>query len=99
MAQLRRGTCVRSTGEAVVVSRSMSKKLDKVLRDALDLEQQDRAKLLEHLIDSLDPKTEEGAEEAWAQEVRRRAAEIDSGAAATIPWDLVRERLRRKTGG
>jgi len=77
----------------------MSKKLDKVLRDALELGQEDRAKLVEHLIESLDPEVEEGVEEAWAQEISRRAAEIDSGAVQTIPWDVVRERLGRKTGG
>jgi putative addiction module component (TIGR02574 family) len=77
----------------------MSRKLDKVLREALELEQEDRAKLAAHLIDSLDPGVDEGVEEAWAQEIRRRSAEIDSGAAKTIPWDVVRKRLGRKTGG
>lgn len=77
----------------------MSRKLDKVLREALELAQEDRAKLVEHLLESLDPEVDEGAEEAWAQEISRRAAEIDSGAVTTIPWDVVRERLGRKTGG
>lgn len=83
----------------MVVSAAMSRKLDKVLREALQLEQDDRAKLVGHLIESLDPKADEGVEEAWAQEISRRAAEIDSGAATTIPWDVVRKRLGRKTGG
>jgi putative addiction module component (TIGR02574 family) len=83
----------------VVAFPTMSRKLDKVLREALELEQEDRAKLVGHLIESLDPEIEEGVEEAWAQEISRRAAEIDSGAATTIPWDAVRKRLGRKTGG
>lgn len=80
----------------MVASSTMSKKLDKILREVLALAQEDRAKLVEHLIESLDPEVEAGAEEAWAQEISRRAAEIDSGAVQTIPWDAVRERLSRK---
>ena len=67
---------------------------DQVFREALELEQSDRAELAKLLIDSLDPTVEEGVEEAWMEEVTRRADELDSGAAQTIPWDTVRSRLR-----
>jgi putative addiction module component (TIGR02574 family) len=67
---------------------------DQVFREALELEQGDRAELAKLLIDSLDPTVEEGVEEAWMEEVTRRLAELDSGAAQTIPWDTVRSRLR-----
>lgn len=77
----------------------MSSKLDKLLREVLELEQEDRAKLVGHLIESLDPAVDKDVEEAWAQEITRRAAEIDSGAVKTIPWDVVRKRLGRKMGG
>lgn len=83
----------------MVVSPTMSSKLDKLLREVLELEQEDRAKLVGHLIESLDPEVDKRVEEAWAQEISRRAAEIDSGAVNTIPWDVVRKRLGRKTGG
>lgn len=83
----------------MVASSAMPRKLDQVLRDALELGQDDRAKLVEHLIESLDPAVEAGAEEAWAREIRRRAEEIDSGAARTIPWDVVKEHLSRKKSG
>ena len=67
---------------------------DKVFRDALELEQSDRAELAKLLVDSLDSTVEEGVEEAWMEEVARRAAELDSGVVQTIPWDTVRARLR-----
>ncbi len=67
---------------------------DQVFREALELEQSDRAELAKLLIDSLDPAVEEGVEEAWMEEVTRRLSELDSGAAQTIPWDTVRARLR-----
>lgn len=67
---------------------------DKIFRDALELEQSDRAELAKLLVDSLDSTVEEGVEEAWMEEVTRRAAELDSGTVRTIPWDTVRARLR-----
>ncbi|MGH7486132.1 MAG: addiction module protein [bacterium] len=51
------------------------------------------------LIDSLDSEVEEGVEEAWRQEIERRARELESGAVKSIPWDAVRERLARAPRG
>ncbi|MGH8317608.1 MAG: addiction module protein [Steroidobacteraceae bacterium] len=72
----------------------MAASRDQVFREALELEQSDRAELAKLLVESLDPSVEEGVEEAWMEEVARRAAELDSGAVQTIPWDSVRARLR-----
>ena len=68
---------------------------EKLFRDALRLEQQDRADLAKLLIDSLDSATEQGVEEAWAREIDRRASDLDAGTAETIPWETVRARLRK----
>jgi putative addiction module component (TIGR02574 family) len=65
---------------------------DKVFKEALELEQQDRVELAKLLIDSLDATTEGDVEDAWISEIDRRAAELDSGAVQTIPWDTVRAR-------
>ena len=51
---------------------------EQVFRDALQLKPSDRGELLDLLIDSLDPESETGVEEAWMQEIDRRIAEIDS---------------------
>ena len=67
---------------------------DQIFREALKLEQSDRAELAKLLIDSLDPAAEDGIEEAWMQEMTRRAAELDSGAIESIPWETIRDRLR-----
>lgn len=45
------------------------------------------------LLDSLETDVDEDAEAAWATEVNRRIAELDSGAVKTIPWAEVRRRL------
>jgi len=51
--------------------------------EALQLPAADRARLVERLIASLDMDPE--VEEAWAAEVERRNAEIESGAVQLIP--------------
>lgn len=50
---------------------------------ALHLPPGERARLIERLITSLDVDPE--VEEAWAAEVERRQAEIDSGAVSLLP--------------
>ncbi|MGA3028389.1 MAG: addiction module protein [Bryobacteraceae bacterium] len=37
---------------------------------------------------------DDGVEEAWREEVRRRIEQIDSGAVRMIPWDEAYRRLR-----
>lgn len=51
--------------------------------EALKLTIDERAKLAEHLIASLDEDSE--IEEAWAAETERRIAEIESGTVELIP--------------
>ncbi len=64
-----------------------------VLKNALALGPEERAALVDHLIDSLEETVDEGAEEAWREEIYRRLQQIDSGAVRLIPWDDARRRL------
>jgi putative addiction module component (TIGR02574 family) len=64
-----------------------------ILKEALALPTEARAALAGSLLDSLDTDVDEDAEAAWAIEVTRRVAELDSGAVKTIPWAEVRRRL------
>ena len=45
------------------------------------------------MLESLDTDVDEDAESAWATEVNRPLAELDSGTVKTIPWAEVRRRL------
>ena len=45
------------------------------------------------LIDSLDGDEEAATTKAWADEVRKRKAELRSGEVEAQPWDAVRARL------
>ena len=66
-----------------------------ILKQALALEEKDRASVAGALIASLDTGMDPDAGQAWDEEIRRRVEELDSGAVTTIPWAEVRERLFR----
>jgi putative addiction module component (TIGR02574 family) len=61
-----------------------------LFRQALDLNEKDRATLAGLLIESLEEEPDEGVEEAWKEEIRRRVAEIESGEVELIPWEVVK---------
>ena len=73
----------------------MSPTAEDLLKQALTLDEKDRASVAGALIESLHGPTDPDAEEAWDVEVRRRVEELESGAVETIPWAEVRERLFR----
>jgi putative addiction module component (TIGR02574 family) len=62
---------------------SMSSSLEILEAEALQLPIADRARLVERLIASLDADPE--VEEAWAAEVERRHAEVESGTVTLRP--------------
>lgn len=72
---------------------------EELFRQALQLDESERAALVGMLIDSIDSDGEEGVEAAWMAEIERRIAELDAGIAKAIPWDVVRDGLRRRLGG
>ena len=55
--------------------------------EALHLPRDERARLAEALISSLDEESE--VERAWNAEIRRRVAELDAGTVETIPAEQV----------
>ena len=61
----------------------MSSTVEAIEAEALQLSAAERARLVERLIASLD--TDPEVEEAWAAEVERRNAKIESGAVSLIP--------------
>lgn len=70
----------------------MSTTIETVEAEALQLPVADRARLIERLIASIDVDPE--VEEAWAAEVERRRAEIESAAASTLPGAATLAKLK-----
>ncbi|MGD9561049.1 MAG: addiction module protein [Pyrinomonadaceae bacterium] len=54
-----------------------------------------KLELIDHLLASISPKTEE-IDEAWKAEVERRIDEVESGEVQLIPLEEVRERLGKR---
>jgi putative addiction module component (TIGR02574 family) len=71
----------------------VKRKAADILKEALALPSEERAALAASLLDSLGADVDEDAEAAWAIEVHRRMAELDTGAVKTVPWAELRRRL------
>ncbi|MGB2622824.1 MAG: addiction module protein [Candidatus Acidiferrum sp.] len=71
----------------------MTQQTSELLQKALELSEEERADLACSLLDSLDARVDEGAEKAWDQEIARRASDLDSGKAKSVPWEEVQGRI------
>jgi len=72
----------------------MTPQISELLEKALALSSHDRGLLIDRLVESLDEgPAEEGVEEAWAEEIKRRVDDIRSGKTKMIPGEEVRRRL------
>jgi len=71
---------------------------EEVLAAALELPEDKRAEIAARLLESLDEE-DEGVDEAWAREIERRCAALDSGEAVTSDWNEFRARIERDIFG
>ena len=62
---------------------------------AKTLSVQDRARLAEELLESLDQEPASEVEAAWDREIQRRVAEVESGMVTLVPSDDVHADARR----
>jgi putative addiction module component (TIGR02574 family) len=77
--------------------RQLSPQAAEVLDKALALSSQERGLLIDRLVESLDEgPPDEGVEEAWKIEIKRRVDDIDAGKADMMPLEEVRRRIGAK---
>ncbi len=74
----------------------MSTRADTILGTALALPPDERAWLAEELIASLDQGKDSAVDSAWAAEIERRIAEVESGEVETLSWEDARARIRAR---
>ena len=75
----------------------MTPQVSEVLEKALALSTQERGLLIDQLIESLDEgPAEEGVEEAWGEEIKRRVDDIRSGKVKMIPGERVLRKLAKE---
>jgi putative addiction module component (TIGR02574 family) len=73
-----------------------------ILDAVLKLEPAERARIAHEIIVSLDEEpADEGVEEAWEQELERRARDIDEGRVQFVSWSEARQEIEgsRRKGG
>jgi putative addiction module component (TIGR02574 family) len=71
----------------------MSRTFVELWKEASELSEKDRADLAGLLVESLEGEPDEDVEAAWAAEIQRRVAELETGTVKSIPWEEVRQRL------
>lgn len=71
----------------------------KLLHEAMELPNEERAELAAELIASLDGPRDADVETAWAAEIERRVAKVLSGESRGTAWEKVRERIKRQISG
>jgi putative addiction module component (TIGR02574 family) len=77
----------------------MGKTAGLVLKEALDLPEQDRFQLVENLLMTLETERDEDIDTAWAAEVERRAQEISQGGVVSLAWEEVKAKAARRAHG
>ncbi|MDI6734898.1 MAG: addiction module protein [bacterium] len=73
----------------------MNTTVEKIMTQALQIPPEERAVISEQLLSSLETVIDLDVEVAWQEEIQRRLREVDKGNVVCIPWEVVRERLRR----
>ena len=72
----------------------MSTTVSDIERQALGLPAEDRARLVERLLASFEPKT--AAQRAWQQVALQRRADVKSGQATMVPGDEALARVQAR---
>jgi putative addiction module component (TIGR02574 family) len=67
-----------------------------LFKQALDLDERDRATLAGLLIESLEEEPDQDLEGVWRAEVERRVAELESGDVKAVPWEEVKAKLLQR---
>ncbi len=70
-------------------------KTEQLIEEAVSLPVDERARLAECVLQSLNA-TDAEVDAAWAVEAQRRLAELRSGAVAAVPGELVFARIRQR---
>jgi len=73
--------------------------LDKVVEEALSLSGAERLHLARRLLESVEPSADADAERLWEEEIERRIAQVDAGAAQGRPWEEIKKDFDSRFGG
>ena len=77
----------------------MTNVAERLLTEALNLPETERAELAARLIESLEAQRDDEVDAGWAAEIERRCAALDSGEAVTSDWSEVRRKIESEIFG
>lgn len=77
----------------------MTRPAKEIVDAAIKLTENDRLQIVEELLASLEPESDENVDTAWAAEVERRSIEIKQGSVRPIPWPEVKSQARERVRG
>jgi putative addiction module component (TIGR02574 family) len=77
----------------------MSSTAEQVLSAAMALTDEERLEVAEALFASLQSEEQPPFDDSWREVVRRRSAELRTGAVCAVPLDDVIRQAREKAGG
>lgn len=66
---------------------------EKILADALELDERDRARVAQELLRSLERGADDGVVDAWTDELQRRLREVEDGSVELLSLDEVKRRM------
>ena len=72
----------------------MTQAAEKILSDAMKLNEAERAELAAKLMDTLDPGVDPDYVEAWEKEIQTRIQDLKSGREKPIPLDEAMKMIR-----
>lgn len=74
----------------------MTRPAKEIVNAAIKLAESDRLQIVEELLASLEPDTDDDVDAAWAAEVESRSQEIKQGIVRPIPWAVVKAQARKR---
>jgi putative addiction module component (TIGR02574 family) len=74
----------------------MTRPAKDIVNAAIRLPENDRLEIVEELLASLEPQSDDDVDAAWAAEVERRSDEIKQGIVRPIPWAEVKSQARER---
>jgi len=69
---------------------------EEVLKTAQSLNESERVRLVQELLNSLNSEEAAVLHDAWLVEIDRRSNDLDAGTIQSIPWAEVRKRVRER---
>ena len=77
----------------------MTRPAKEIVNAAIKLAESDRLQIVEELLASLEPNSDNDVDAAWAVEVERRSRELKEGIVRPLSWAEVKSQARKRVRG